>query len=361
MWRRAPPTPPVAPPEPGFSGTLETKLIIAATIFTILISGRSIRLRDAPLTYGVVTLLLLVYGYMGSTETLRTLLWSPAHALVLPPGAVLVILGSALVLAVSFTSTITQGTPRSVAAAAEAAAAAAAADATGESAVPQVPPTAATPPLLPLPSAESVAELVRRRRSIFPKDYRAGAEVPRAVIERAIEAANWAPTHGKTEPWRFAVFYGAAGVARVEALKVAATRRALAATPDKLEATLEKMARKTKDVAKCGAILAIVRKRVKGVKGNLMPEWEETCAVACAMQNLHLQLTADGYCGYWSSGGVDGWADDPEVRSLVGADGEVEGERDKVLGWFHIGSSDKMSGYKGRRDPSAQKFKWIDG
>jgi hypothetical protein len=29
----------------------------------------------------------------------------------------------------------------------------------------------------------------------------------------------------------------------------------------------------------------------------------ETCAVACAVQNLHLQLTADGYVGYWSSGG----------------------------------------------------------
>ena len=101
---------------------------------------------------------------------------------------------------------------------------------------------------------------IKARRSVFPKDY-TGEPVPKEVVQSMLEAANWAPTHGKTEPWRFAVFYGTTGVARVEALKVAATRRALAATPEKLEATLEKMARKAKDVAKCGAIVAIVRKR----------------------------------------------------------------------------------------------------
>ena len=27
----------------------------------------------------------------------------------------------------------------------------------------------------------------------------------RATLEQVLEAANWAPTHGKTEPWRFTV------------------------------------------------------------------------------------------------------------------------------------------------------------
>lgn len=30
-------------------------------------------------------------------------------------------------------------------------------------------------------------------------------DVGRAVVEAMLEAANWAPTHGKTEPWRFVV------------------------------------------------------------------------------------------------------------------------------------------------------------
>ena len=32
------------------------------------------------------------------------------------------------------------------------------------------------------------------------------AVVSRAQIERLLHAANWAPTHGKTEPWRFVIF-----------------------------------------------------------------------------------------------------------------------------------------------------------
>ena len=32
------------------------------------------------------------------------------------------------------------------------------------------------------------------------------------------------------------------------------------------------------------------------------------------IDEAHLQLTAEGYHGYWSSGGVNGWADDDEVR-----------------------------------------------
>lgn len=27
----------------------------------------------------------------------------------------------------------------------------------------------------------------------------------RSVLEQMLEAANWAPTHGRTEPWRFVV------------------------------------------------------------------------------------------------------------------------------------------------------------
>lgn len=32
--------------------------------------------------------------------------------------------------------------------------------------------------------------------------------VDRQLIERILEAANWAPSHGDTEPWRFTVFSG---------------------------------------------------------------------------------------------------------------------------------------------------------
>ena len=45
---------------------------------------------------------------------------------------------------------------------------------------------------------------MKARRSIFPEHY-SGEAVSREALLRAMSAANWAPTHGKTEPWRFVV------------------------------------------------------------------------------------------------------------------------------------------------------------
>ena len=53
-------------------------------------------------------------------------------------------------------------------------------------------------------------------------------------------------------------------------------------------------------------------------------------------------------------------ADDNEVRKLVGADGSVDGQEDKVLGWFHVGVTEKYENYKGRRAPIAEKLTWIE-
>ena len=50
-----------------------------------------------------------------------------------------------------------------------------------------------------LPSPAQALELIKARRSIFPKDYDAGAPpVPKTHVDQILEAANWAPTHGKT-------------------------------------------------------------------------------------------------------------------------------------------------------------------
>lgn len=58
-----------------------------------------------------------------------------------------------------------------------------------------------------LPDGKQVSELIAKRRSIFPRDF-SGEEVPREVIQQLLEAANWAPTHKKTQPWRFVVLGG---------------------------------------------------------------------------------------------------------------------------------------------------------
>ena len=54
---------------------------------------------------------------------------------------------------------------------------------------------------------EEVNQLIRQRRSIFPKDY-SGEGVDDGTIQQMLENANWAPSHKLTEPWRFVVFTG---------------------------------------------------------------------------------------------------------------------------------------------------------
>ena len=50
-----------------------------------------------------------------------------------------------------------------------------------------------------------VFELIKKRRSVFPAQY-TNQPINKWEIEKILESANWAPTHKKTEPWRFKVF-----------------------------------------------------------------------------------------------------------------------------------------------------------
>ena len=52
-----------------------------------------------------------------------------------------------------------------------------------------------------------VLNAIRNRRSVFPAQY-TGEPVEKETIEQLLELANWAPTHKKTQPWRFKVIYG---------------------------------------------------------------------------------------------------------------------------------------------------------
>ena len=54
-----------------------------------------------------------------------------------------------------------------------------------------------------------IFDLIKKRRSIFPVQYNE-TPVAKADIEKILEAANWAPNHKCTEPWRFKVIQGEA-------------------------------------------------------------------------------------------------------------------------------------------------------
>jgi len=50
-----------------------------------------------------------------------------------------------------------------------------------------------------------ITELIRNRRTIYPEQF-SDRKIHREQIELILTNAQWAPTHGNTQPWRFVVF-----------------------------------------------------------------------------------------------------------------------------------------------------------
>ena len=101
--------------------------------------------------------------------------------------------------------------------------------------------------------------LIKTRRSIFPKDYN-GSAPPIESLEMMLEAANWAPTHGKTEPWRFTVLSGDS-LKKFNELSMDAMKTKLGANSEKFASYAQKQERKAKDKAKVAYLITIGMKR----------------------------------------------------------------------------------------------------
>lgn len=196
-----------------------------------------------------------------------------------------------------------------------------------------------------------VLELVKTRRSVFPKDMtgEAGA-ITKQQLEMMLDAARWAPTHKLTEPWHFVVLAGAAKAA-FEELTINLCQQRL--DPEKAEATVAKLRRKqAKDWPKVHCYIAICLKRHQEV-----PEWEEIAAVACAVQNMALVGSSMGVHGYWSS-----WQpaarDAPEMHELLQIDAA---KGDRCLGVFLVGQGqqERLAGYRPRRQELSEKVLWL--
>lgn len=184
--------------------------------------------------------------------------------------------------------------------------------------------------------------LARSRRSVFPKQFVPGAKVPDEIVHEMLENALWAPTHGLTEPWHFVVFTG-------DGLKKLAEFQAelykATSGDDFNEGKYAKL--KTQPLL-ASHIIALGMKRNAGK----IPEIEEIEAVACAVQNIYLSVTAYGYGGYWTTGGITYL---PQAKHFFDL-----GPNDKLLGFFYIGQV-AVPSPKGKRISIEQKVEWRRG
>ncbi len=189
--------------------------------------------------------------------------------------------------------------------------------------------------------SQNINSLIQKRRSIFPSMY-SGQPVDDKLIEQLLENANWAPNHRKTEPWRFKVYTGEALGKLGDCLANLYQKHVPA---EKFSSKKqEKTAQKPR---KCSHVIVICMQRDEAER---VPEWEEMCAVACAVQNMWLTATANGLGAYWSS---PGYMKRDEMREFLGLN---SGEQ--CLGFFYVGHYDGPD-VPAQRKPIEDKVVWV--
>ena len=188
-----------------------------------------------------------------------------------------------------------------------------------------------------------LAEVIETRRTVKPHSY-SGEEIDRGTIEKILESANWAPNHGRTEPWRFKVYCGAGKQRLLELMKSLYTET----TPQEKynPAKMDKME------VNCKLSSHIVVIMMKRQEIERVPEIEEVEAVACAVQNLALTATAYGVSGYWSSGGITYKDATRESFGLA--------EKDLVLGFYYLGLATGENPEGKRCSTIHEKIDWVE-
>jgi nitroreductase len=190
-------------------------------------------------------------------------------------------------------------------------------------------------------STEDFNQLIKNRRSVYPAQYEQGKVIDDAIIEQILENANWAPTHAKTEPWRFVVFTGE-GLKKLGQFQADLYKKVSEAKENFEENKYEKL---LENPLKASHVIAL------GMKRNAkIPEIEEVEAVACAVQNMYLTATVYNVGAYWGSGGVTYYE---EAKAFFGLEAE-----DKLLGFFYLGHIAKLSG-EGKRNDVKTKTIWV--
>lgn len=185
-----------------------------------------------------------------------------------------------------------------------------------------------------------ITEVIRNRRTIYPEQY-SQRKVHKEIVEDVLNNAIWAPTHGKTQPWRFTVFMDQS---REELSNFLSQ---LYEEKFKGDSFNEMKFNKLKNrPLKSSVAIAIV---MTPDPDNRIMEMEEIEAVACAVQNMHLTCTAYGIGGFWSTPKL---VYTQEMNDFLELD-----EKDKCLGIFYMGYPE-IEWPKGQRKPIEYLTKW---
>ncbi len=169
-----------------------------------------------------------------------------------------------------------------------------------------------------------------------------GKKIPDEQIKQLLQLADQAPTHGKTEPWRFWVYGGAS----LQEFGLTHAELYWQHTPE------EKRNRKKYDklllsTQRASHLIIAVMKRTENAR---IPALEEIAAVSAAIQNILLGATALGIATIWSTGGMTHHG---ALKQHLGLQ-----EEDVIMSLLYLGYTDVLKTGK-RQIPLEEKINWV--
>ncbi len=186
-----------------------------------------------------------------------------------------------------------------------------------------------------------ITELIRERRTIYPEQF-SDRKVHKEQVELMLNNAQWAPTHGNTQPWRFKVFMEEGRTQLSDFL----SQTYLKLTPKEKQSDA-KLAKLLTRPLKSSVVIAICMNRQES---ESIAELEEIEAVACAIQNMHLTCTAYGLGAFWATPKLIYTSEMNDFLKI--------GEKDKCIGLFYIGYP-AIEWPEAHRKPIEYNTEWI--
>ncbi len=185
----------------------------------------------------------------------------------------------------------------------------------------------------------TIATTIQNRRTVKAFMMN-GHKAPNGHIALLLELADWAPTHGYTEPWRFVVYEDPA----IFCAAHADIYKENTPAEEFVEAVYTNLQHQGD---KASHIIVAIMKR-----GSLpkIPAFEEEAAVSCAIQNILLGATALNMASFWSTGGM-------ALKPAMKAHFEL-GEEDRVMGILYLGYADEIPAGR-RTKPLEEKITWV--
>jgi len=190
-------------------------------------------------------------------------------------------------------------------------------------------------------SFKTIASIIETRRTTKVAQMN-GSIIERNELEDILALANWAPTHGKTEPWRFLVYEGAA---LQEFCKAHAEMYKSDVAPDAFLQT--KYDNLLLPAEKASHLVVAYMQRTPNTK---IPVIEEIAASCAAIQNILLGAASKNIAAIWNTGGM---FFNEKMQSYLNLNDE-----DILLGFLYLGYSDEPSKEGSRKTTFQEKIIW---